>query len=365
VSARRAASIVLAMGLAGSRALAAPMGAGVEAVGVLSLEADRASDLAAKTMSNALRQAVLDAPEYTLHGENSSLIVTAVELKCPLGKGGLLPDERVFDDACLRKVGKFLGLRRFFWGYVTTARGDDTIVRLHFWQQGQPDRVTALPYDAAARDRIAMRLYRKLVTPEKVGDLALSGAAQGELVVDGQSQGSYAPGVELTLFAGEHAVEVRQGPRVVARASARVEPGGRAEAKLEPVAEPAPSPPSRLPTESSPIVVRPKASAWPWALGGAAAAGLAGAGVFWALRSGVRSDLERGCFEGNCPEYRDDDLRRGELYSTLAGVSLGVGLAAGAGLAAYLLTPRRARPMAGVVVVPTPGGGVAGLAGAF
>ncbi|HEU4407808.1 MAG TPA: hypothetical protein VFS43_21265 [Polyangiaceae bacterium] len=271
------------------------MGVGVEAVSVLSLEADRSSDLAAKTLTNALRQTVLDEPEYTLDDENPSLILMARELKCPMGRsGGELPDERVLDDACLRKAGKFLGVSRFFWGYVTAGAGGAAVVWLHFWQRGQPDRVATLPYDAAARDRIAARLYRTLVTPEKVGDVALSGAAQGDLVVDGRGQGAYAPGVELTLSAGEHALKVRQGPRVVARANVRVESRGRAEARLEPVAEPAPSP-----------------------------------------------------------------------ARTLSAVSLGVGLVAGASLAAYLLAPRRgAAPIAGAVV-PLAGGAVAGVAGSF
>ncbi|HEU4538756.1 MAG TPA: hypothetical protein VFS00_31770, partial [Polyangiaceae bacterium] len=254
--ARRAALIALALGLAGGRAGAAPMGVGVEAIGVLSLEADRDSDLAAKTLTNALRQVVLDAPEYTLRDENVSLLLTAIDLKCPLGAGGMLPDERVFDEACLRKVGKALGLRRFFWGYVTAGAGG-TSVRLHFWQQGKGDRAATLPYEPALRDRVAARLYRKLVTPEKVGDVAVAGAFEGELVIDGEAAGPFAPGAELTLPAGEHRVEVRQGPRVVARARASVEAGRRVEARLEPVAAPAPVAPPRPVNEPPPVTIRP------------------------------------------------------------------------------------------------------------
>jgi hypothetical protein len=365
VSTRHAVSLALALGLAGSSASAAPMGAGVDAVGVMSLEADRPSDFAAKTLTNALRQTVLDEPEYTLNDSNASLLLLATEFKCPMGTSGReLPDERVFDDACLRKVGKFIGVSRLFWGYVTAGAGGGTVVRLHFWQRGQRERVATLPYEVTARDRIAARLYRKLVTPEKVGDVTLSGAAQGELVVDGRAQGSYAPGVELTLFAGEHAIEVRQGLRVVARASARVAAEARAEVQLKPVAEPVAAPPSRLPTEPPPVVIRPRPSAWPWVLGGTAVAGLAGAGVFWTLRQSERSDLAGACFDKRCPEREGDAVERGRTLTTLSAISLGVGVAAGAGLTAYLLTPRRALPVTGAVA-PLPGGGVMSLWGSF
>jgi hypothetical protein len=354
-------------------ALAAPMGLGVEAAQVLDLHADLGNDVAAKTLTNALRQRVLESKEFTLNSESSSLFSAAREAKCPLkhwARPVVLANERAFDEKCLRRIGEQFRTRQFFWGFVY-IEGPRAFVRLHVWQEGKGDRAATLPYDAAQPDRLADRLYKKLVTPTAVGDLVLAGAVAGEIFVDGKPTGPYADGVELTLETGLHEVEVRDGQHVVARARVRVEPGGRSEAKLTRLAEPPQAPtwpasPSGRPFAEPPaVVVRPRASAWPWVLGGATGAGLAGAGAFWALRSGVRSDLERGCFGNDCPEYRRDDVQRGDLYATLAGVSLGVGLAAGAGLAAYLLTPRRARPVSGVVVVPAPGGAVAGFSGAF
>ena len=112
------------------------------------------------------------------------------------------------------------------------------------------------------------------------------------------------------------------------------------------------------------ITVRPKASAWPWVLGGVGVAGLAGAGTFFALRQGVQGDLEKACAEGECPDHRRDDLRRGNLYGTASIVSLGVGVAASAGLAVYLLTLRRSAPVSGAVV-PLAGGAAATLSGSF
>jgi hypothetical protein len=372
MSARRAAWLALALGLADRRADAAPMGAGVEAIGVLSLESDRDSDFAAKTLTNALRQVVLDAPEYTLRDENVSLLLTALELKCPLGGGGMLPDEGAFDEACLRKVSKALGLRRFFWGYVTAGAGG-TRVRLHFWQQGQPERTATLPYEPAARDRLAERLYRKLVTPERVGDLAVAGSFEGELWVDGRSAGAFAPGAELTLTAGEHTIEVHKGPRVVARTRARVVVGERAGATLEAVAPGPPAPPSKF-NEPPPVTIRPKASAWPWVLGGVGGAGLASAGTFFLLWRGAQNDLEDACSPGkNCRDHKAD-IDRSRLYSTLSLVSLGVGLGASVGFS-FALRARRptttattsasAAPRLWGSVQPVGGGAAAFVTGSF
>ncbi|HEU4409436.1 MAG TPA: hypothetical protein VFS43_29530 [Polyangiaceae bacterium] len=114
---------------------------------------------------------------------------------------------------------------------------------------------------------------------ERVVREAEAGAVAGEIFVDGKTAGPYADGVELTLETGLHDVEVRDGQRVVARARVRVEPGGRSEAKLTRLAEPPPpptSPPStsvRPFTEPPPVVIRPRPSAWPWALGDTAPAG--------------------------------------------------------------------------------------------
>ncbi len=364
---RRLASGALALLLSTAPALAAPMGPGVEPAAVLLLEADPGQDVVAKALTNALRQRVLESKEFTLNNASPSLIATAYDAKCPL-KGGLkrpivAANDRAFDAGCLRRVGAAVDARRFFWGFVY-EEGGATVVRVHFWQEGQIDRVATLPYDAAQRDRLADRLYRKLVTPNAVGDVKVTGAFGGEMVVDGKPAGPYGDGIELTLETGEHFLEVHDGPRVIARGRTRIEPGGRSQAQLMPVALPAPEslpPPHHDPP---PITVRPKASAWPWVLGGVGVAGLAGAGVFWGLRSSELGDLERACAGRACEADRQSAIDRTDRYGTFSALSLGVGLAAGAGLAAYLaLGARQPRVMAGAV--PIAGGAALFVGGAF
>jgi hypothetical protein len=339
------------------------MGIGVEPAAVYAIASDLESDLPAKALTNALRQLVLDGPDFALNTLGGSLVTAALNVKCKMSGKGILPDESSFDEKCLAKLGRHISARRFFWGFVTGREGRP-VVRLHFWQEGRGDRVATLPYDDSARERVAARLYAKLVTPERVGDLAVVGPAEGELVVDGRAEGTYAPGTELTLIAGEHNLEVRQGPRVVARAHARVVAGAQAAVTLEAVAAPAVAAPLAPVNEPPRVTIRPKPSAWPWVLGGATAAGLAGAGAFWALRAGEASDLSKACADKRCPERDAGAVDRGRTWTALSAASLGVGVAAGAGLAAYLVTSRRSPPLAGALV-PLPGGAAAALSGSF
>jgi hypothetical protein len=360
-------ALALAASLAAAPAFGAPMGPGVEAARVLSFHADREHEVAAKAMVNALRQRVLDGDEFALNAFSATLSEAAHEAKCSLkwlSGPVVVAHEESFDAACLKRMGARLGAKHFFWGIVY-AEGATTFVRLHLWQEGKGDRAATLPYDAAHRDRVADRLYRKLVTPDKVGDVTVSGQAEGELFIDGKAAGPYASGDELTLSAGDHELEVRQGSRVAARGRASVTPGGRTAARLELVVEPAPSPPPMGPVIPPPITVHPKASAWPWVLGGTAAAGLVGAGVFWSMRQDETRDLARACRGQSCLVDQDAAIDRANRWAALAGVSLGIGVAAGAGLAAYLLTPRQGPAPISGAVVPLAGGAAAGIVGSF
>jgi hypothetical protein len=350
----------LALGVAGlglglpSAGRAAPMGPGVETVTVMAIEADLVNDLASKTLTNALRQQVLDSTEYTVSGESPSLLVKAGEAKCSLkGLGRPLHEgsDLTFDKPCLKRLGTLLGARRYFWGHLYNV-GSRPFVKLHLWQDGIPDRSVTLPYEGTGREGVAERLYRKLVTPEMVGDVVVLGAPslEGELFVDGKGRGAFKPRLELTLTSGEHAFEVRRGNEALARVKVRITAGQWSEAHLEPV-RPGQPPLAAVEapvSEPPPIYVRPARTAWPWVLGGVGVAGLAGAGVLYGLRSGQESDLDDLCTLP-CPTRARDTLDRSNLYGTLSFVSLSVGIAALTGSAALFVYEgaRRERLAAG------------------
>jgi hypothetical protein len=359
---------------AGAPAGAAPIGPGVETTAVLGLEADLSNDLGAKTLTNALRQQVLDSAEYTLSGESPPLALKAGEAKCSL-KGLRRPlteaSDLSFDAACLGRLGAILGVRRYFWGHVY-SEGSRPFVRLHLWREGEPDRAVTLPYDDAERERLAERLYRKLALPEKVGDVALTSAGplEGELYVDGKARGALRPRVELTLLAGEHSFELRRDGKVVAEAKALVITGGWIDVRLDPAAPtPAPPPPVRV-SDIPPVTKSRESSPWPWVFGGVAAAGLVGAGAFFALYRGEQGELGDACAPDKSCRGQQGAIDRSRLYSGLSLASLGVGVGAGVGWYFSLTS----RPPAGVVesraraglwggVTPLAGGGAAALAG--
>jgi hypothetical protein len=356
---RRAAfALALGVSLASGPARARPAGPGAEPAAVFPLASDLDSDLPAKAITNELSRLVLDGPDFALNTLGSPLLSAAKEARCKLGGGsGLLPDESTFDRPCLARLGRRVGAAQFFWGFVRADSRGRPVVRLHLFREGAGDRVAELIYDEDARGRVAARLYAKLVRPGEVGDVTLSGDASGELAVDGRPEGPYAPGIELTLSTGDHQFEVRQGQRVVARGRALVMQGGRVEARLEPVAAPVPAPLAPF-VDPPRVTVRPRASAWPWVLGGTAIVGLAGTGAFWALRGAAKGDAEGPCSGAVCPPRARADIERADRYGVLAGVSLGVGLAAGAGLTAYVLTAKREPRVVGGVA-PVAGGGAA------
>jgi hypothetical protein len=251
-------------------------------------------------------------------------------------------------------------------------------VKARLWQGDGAEVSKALPFEteASARERLADRLYLHLSRPEEAADVRLTASADvsgGELWVDGKAQGAFAPGLELTVKAGEHAFEVRRDGKALAEAKAMAKAGTTTELALAAVFRPRTDIPIEFP-DPPPHVVPPPAprrSAWPWVAGGVGAAGLVGAGVFYALRQGKESDLDKLCGADPCPSRVRDDIDRSKLYGTLSVVSLGVGVAGVATSAALFLTESKRRDTAGSAlrvhgfVLPQPGGGAAALVGSF
>lgn len=370
----RSASALLVVLLAATPAKAAPVGTGAP-LAVLGLEAESAHDVAAQTLTNELRQAVVDSPGHSLYVSNPALLLAAGSTKCdlvPFGRRYGPETDRGIDTGCQRSITTRLGIGQLLWGHLY-EEGGVVRAKVHVFRDGKPGRVETLAYDASAPKRLARRFYLKLIEPESSGDVRLGGDASfegAELWVDGKAEGAYRPGLELTLPAGEHAFELRRESRVVARAKASVVVGKASEVRLVFVPRTDLDPTAGF-RDPPPVVVTPGAT-WRRTAGfvglGVGAVGLVGAGLFYALRQGEESDLEDRCrAQAAClPEARAG-IDRSERWEALSWASLGLGLA-GAGVGTFLLitAPKSSdRAAFGLRVraggVPLPGGGLSTL----
>jgi hypothetical protein len=376
VRARGAFALLVPM-LIAAPATAAPVGTGAP-LAVLGLEAERAHDVEAQTLTNELRQVVVESAGHSLYVSNPAFLLAAGRVKCdlvPFGRRYGPETDRGIDAGCERSIVARLGIGQMLWGHVYDE-GGVVRVKLHSFRDGKQGRVETLAYDAAAPKRLARRFYLKLMVPESSGDVRLEGDASfegAELWVDGKAEGTYAARLELTLLAGEHTFELRREGRTVGRAKSSVVAEKRSEVRLVfvPRTDLDPSAGFRDPP---PVTRTPRRSALPWVFGGVGIAGLGGAALFFALRRGEQNDLERVCPQSTCPSSQRDATDRAGLYGTLSLASLGVG-AVGVGLATYtwLRTPRASAAgvtepptFVGVSVTPLSGGGAsASVAGRF
>jgi hypothetical protein len=368
----RSASALLVLLLVAAPAHAAPVGTGAP-LAVLGLEAESAHDVAAQTLTNELRQAVVDSAGHSLYVSNPALLLAAGSAKCdlaPFGRRYGPETDRGIDTGCQRSIKTRLGIGQLLWGHLY-EEGGTLRAKVHVFRDGRPGRVETLAYDASAPKRLAQRFYRKLIEPESSGDVRLTGDASfegTELWVDGKVEGTYKPGLELTLSTGEHAFELRRESRVVARAKAPVTTGKASEVRLAFVPRTDLDPTAGL--RDSPPVVVTSGAPWKRTAGfvglGVGAAGLVGAGLFYALRQREENDLEERCrAQAAClPEARPS-IDRSERWEALSWASLGLGLAS-AGVGTFLLftAPKSSADRAafGLRVraggVPLPGGGL-------
>jgi hypothetical protein len=261
-------------------------------------------DPRAQALTNALRDVVFDAGEFDLNTRTNLLLQLAVEAKCDTKAFGpelAEASDRGMTKPCLERIGKRIGAKAFFWGFLFKGEGGRGMVKLHLWQKGE-DRAVALPYDDNRR-RLAERLYRHLTQPGKVGDVRLvaeGGARRGELVVNGRPAGPFeGADVELTVPVGELVAEVRSGDKLLAQGRGQVAASGLATVRLEPVAEPTPPPETPrfdlAPGAGATRSTEGPSNTWQRPVGWtgvAAGAALIGVGVFGTLRaSGLKDDF--------------------------------------------------------------------------
>ena len=101
--------------------------------------------------------------------------------------------------------------------------------------------------------------------------------------------------------------------------------------------EPAPPPPDDPPSDgASASLDDAGGSALPWVITGVGVASLAASGVFYLIAKNAEDELDRECLADICPDTLQDTQTRGERFSLLTGVALGVG-ALGVGVGVTML----------------------------
>jgi len=188
-----------------------------------------------------------------------------------------------------------------------------------------------------------------------------SGAEAAAISIDGVSVGDQVIGQPMPIDPGPHTVEATAPGFKPFRTSMRV--AEQQSESVEIVLEPLPAPPVAV-APGGPA--RPSAGRSPiygYVIGGLGIASLGASGVFFGLRASKISDLDKVCPDLQCPSHaQQSDIDAGKLDTTIANVTLAVGIAAVAGGLVLVLT---SGPSNEPNVALAPGLGGAQLLGKF
>ncbi|WP_437515022.1 PEGA domain-containing protein [Sorangium sp. So ce1099] len=194
------------------------------------------------------------------------------------------------------------------------------------------------------------------------------GALTATILLDGSALGAAEMSADIPVDPGPHIVSARIGDREVVRETVTLEE--RDEKTVEvaidepprPAAPPrAAAPPDVAPPEASRPAARPSKAPGLVVLGAGIASGVVG-GVFLGLRAGTLSDLDALCGgDRSCPPSARPTADRGRLYTGVAEVGIGLGVAGVAAGIALLVTSGRsaaaAEPRAGAAAARRSAGG--------
>ena len=182
-----------------------------------------------------------------------------------------------------------------------------------------------------------------------------SGAEAASVALDGVTLGDQVIGTAMPTDPGPHTVEATAPGFKPFRKSVRV--AEQQSETIEIVLEPE-TVTSAQPGAGGETVVRTtgRSPVYGYVIGGIGIASLGASGVFFGLRAGKISDLDKVCTkERVCPEDYKDDIEQGERYTTIANVTLAVGVAAVAGGLVLILTSGPSSETS-VALAPAPGG---------
>jgi hypothetical protein len=181
-----------------------------------------------------------------------------------------------------------------------------------------------------------------------------SGAEAAIVAVDGVSVGDQVIGLPMPTDPGPHTVEGKAPGFQPFRKSVRL--AEQQSESVEIVLEP--EPPAAPAGVAGGTVRRGpgRSPVYGYVIGGIGVATLGTSAVFFGLRAGKISDLDEVCPDRQCPSHaQQDDIDAGKRYTTLANVTLAVGVAAVAGGLVLVLTSGPSNE-ASVALAPAPGG---------
>lgn len=178
-----------------------------------------------------------------------------------------------------------------------------------------------------------------------------AGADAASVVLDGVSIGDQVIGTPMPIDPGPHTIEASAPGFKPFRKSVRV--AEQQSETVELVLEPEPVVP---PDQQTPAQGSAGRSPLPgYIIGGVGLATLAVSGVFYGMRAATISELDSACVNRVCPVDQQDKIDQGKMYTTLANVTLAVGIAAVAGGVVWVLTSGpSSKPQ--VALAPAPGG---------
>ncbi len=185
-----------------------------------------------------------------------------------------------------------------------------------------------------------------------------AGAEAAIIAVDGVSVGDQVIGTPMPTDPGPHTVEAKAPGFKPFRTSVRVAEQQSETVEITLEAEPPP------PAVVAPVGARSEGrSPLPgYVIGGIGVASLGASAVFFGLRAGKISDLDKACQDRQCPISAQSDIDAGKMYTTVANVTLAVGVAAIAGGLVLVLT---SGPSSKPSVALAPSAGGAQLFGRF
>jgi hypothetical protein len=199
----------------------------------------------------------------------------------------------------------------------------------------------------ARREALSKRIPKLTVTRG-------SGAEAAIVSLDGVALGDQVIGTPMPTDPGPHTVEARAPGFKPFRQSVRLNEQQSEQLAIQLEPEPAPVPPPPRGADRGQGGGRSRV--YGYVIGGLGVASLGASGVFFGLRASKISDLDKACTKDLvCPPSAKNDIEQGELYTTIANVTLAVGVAAVAGGLVLVLTSSPSTDTS-VALAPAPGG---------